>query len=38
MATPVKKGQNEFVEFAEPINNQNSNSKRIKDIEWMEKR
>uniref|UniRef100_A0A915MME6 Transmembrane protein n=1 Tax=Meloidogyne javanica TaxID=6303 RepID=A0A915MME6_MELJA len=38
MSTPVKKGQNEFVEFAEPINNQNLNSKRIKDIEWMEKR
>ncbi|CAK5081683.1 unnamed protein product [Meloidogyne enterolobii] len=38
MATPVKKGQNEFVEFAEPISNQNLNSKRIKDIEWMEKR
>uniref|UniRef100_A0A915LEI9 Transmembrane protein n=1 Tax=Meloidogyne javanica TaxID=6303 RepID=A0A915LEI9_MELJA len=38
MSTPVKKGQNEFVEFAEPISNQNLNSKRIKDIEWMEKR
>ncbi|KAL7076106.1 hypothetical protein ACQ4LE_004198 [Meloidogyne hapla] len=37
MSTPVKKGQNEFVEFAEPIN-QNLNSKRIKDVEWMEKR
>ncbi|KAF7630013.1 hypothetical protein Mgra_00008996 [Meloidogyne graminicola] len=38
LVTPVKKGQNEFVEFVEPIVDQNINNKRIKNIELIEKR